>query len=504
MNILVPIASKDKYFSEGNYVFPKPLFDIAGSPLVEHTIKCLLQIKGDFRFTVVVQEEDCRSFALDSVLRMSTKDRDANIVKLRAPTQGAICSCLMAINYFDPDEELIIANSDQVIHADLNDIISDFRKRKLDGGVVTFDTAHPRFSYIRIDETATIVEVDEKNVISRLGIAGVYYFRRSSDFVQSAAQVLINNSPIQGAFYISQALNEMILAGKILGHCKIPSESYFPLYSPQKITEYEDELFSARHAPATRGPKPILVIPMAGEGARFVRAGYKEPKPFINVAGKSMIQRVLENLDFKSFETVLLARAEHLARLPSPVRELIVGNSIRVVPVDQLTEGSVCTILLGRREIDRNAPLLIANCDQLVDFDCKDFIADCINRKLDGSILVFREPSGDPKWSYVRTDASGHVIEAREKVAISDLATVGIYFFAKAGDFIDAALDMIAHNDRVNNEFYTCPVYNYLIKQGQKVGIYEIPKVAMHGLGVPEDLERFLSSFSEGANIGTV
>ena len=137
-----------------------------------------------------------------------------------------------------------------------------------------------------------------------------------------------------------------------------------------------------------------------------------------------------------------------------------------IVPVDQLTEGSVCTILLARNEIDRNAPLLIANCDQIVDFDCSEFIDDCIERKLDGSILVFREPGRSPKWSYAKTDDQQIVREVREKVAISDLATVGIYFFSKASYFIDSATDMIARNDRVNNEFYTCPVYNYMIAAG--------------------------------------
>jgi NDP-sugar pyrophosphorylase family protein len=231
---------------------------------------------------------------------------------------------------------------------------------------------------------------------------------------------------------------------------------------------------------------------MAGEGSRFVKAGYKLPKPFIDVGGKPMISCVLDNLDSKNFDVVLLARTAHLEAEPGLAETLMEEHGSRIVKVDRLTEGSVCTILLARREIDRNAPLLIANCDQIVDFDCATFIKDCLDRKLDGSILVFREPDRDTKWSYALVNDDGIVVETREKVAISDLATVGIYFFAKAAHFIDAAIDMMARNDRVNNEFYTCLVYNYMIAQGQRVGIYEIAQDAMHGIGVPEDLDVYI------------
>ena len=214
-----------------------------------------------------------------------------------------------------------------------------------------------------------------------------------------------------------------------------------------------------------------------------------------------MISRVLENLGSVNFDVVLLARRSHLDSQPEMFAALAAQSGIKIVPVDQHTEGSVCTILLGRSEIDRDAPLLIANCDQIVDFDCAEFVNDCVERKLDGSILVFREPGKNPKWSYAKINDQQIVTEVREKVAISDLATVGIYFFAKASYFFDAATDMIAHNDRVNGEFYTCPVYNYMIAEGLRVGVYEIASSAMHGIGTPEDLDAYYNR-PEGRTAG--
>ncbi|HEX2654701.1 MAG TPA: glycosyltransferase family 2 protein [Xanthobacteraceae bacterium] len=504
MNILVPIAGRDRYFPEGQFVFPKPLVDICGTPLIEHTLRALLGIDGDPRFTFVVQEQDCKSYSLDDVVKVVAGPRRADIVQIIAPTQGAICSCLMAIDHIDPDEELLIANGDQVLLANLNEAINDLRRREYDAGVVTFQSTHPRFSYVRADDEGHIVETAEKRVISRLAIAGLYYFRRGSDFIEGAKRVLLNNNPVHEAFFISQALNEMILSGKTVGHHRIEADTYYPLYSPQKILEFEEALLSQRINYGLSVQRPTLVIPMAGEGARFVKAGYALPKPFIDVCGMPMISRVLDNLSHKAFDVVLLARTAHLEAEPELAQSLTKDHGFKVVKVDRLTEGSVCTILLARHEINRNAPLLIANCDQIVDFDCGKFIKDCMDRKLDGSILVFREPGRDPKWSYARIDDCGTVLEVREKVAISDLATVGIYFFAKAGYFIDAAIDMIARNDRVNNEFYTCPVYNYMIAQGQRVGVYEIAQSAMHGLGVPEDLDAYIQLCNGVPRVGNL
>jgi dTDP-glucose pyrophosphorylase len=121
--------------------------------------------------------------------------------------------------------------------------------------------------------------------------------------------------------------------------------------------------------------------------------------------------------------------------------------------------------------------------------DVSNYINDCQRRELDGSILTFY--ANETKWSYAKTDEHGLVVEVREKEVISEFATVGLYYFSRGRDFVNSAVKMIANNDRVNNEFYTCPVYNYAISAGLKIGVYNIDKNAMYGLGTPEDLENF-------------
>ena len=262
-----------------------------------------------------------------------------------------------------------------------------------------------------------------------------------------------------------------------------------------------------------------IVIPMAGAGSRFAKEGYTKPKPFIPVRGtgyttqdnerqntttqdktmqdKTMIECVLQNLTTPNAKFTLIALKAHLEGFKELVEGIRAEFKASFIPIKALTQGTACTILQAQHIIDNDTPLLIANSDQIVDLNIKDFIDDCFLRKLDGSILCFEEPSKDTKWSFVRTDEKHLVCEVREKEAISTLASVGIYLFARGSDFINAANAMIAANERVNNEFYTAPVYNHCIKRGLKIGIYLIKKSQMHGLGTPQDLaeyERFLKN----------
>ncbi|EAI4427326.1 lipopolysaccharide biosynthesis protein [Campylobacter jejuni] len=233
-----------------------------------------------------------------------------------------------------------------------------------------------------------------------------------------------------------------------------------------------------------------IVIPMAGLGSRFAKAGFDKPKPFIDVLDKPMIVRVLENLKYKDARYILIARKEHLTKEKKLVDEIKNNFNVEFIPIDKLTEGTACTVLYARKYINNDMPLMIANSDQIVDINIADFINDSFKRGLDGSILTFIDKEKNPKWSFAKLN-NDLVVEVKEKEAITEFATVGIYFFNKGKIFVESAIDMIIENDRVNNEFYTCPVYNYAIKSGAKIGIYNIDFSKMYGIGTPEDLEIF-------------
>jgi len=243
---------------------------------------------------------------------------------------------------------------------------------------------------------------------------------------------------------------------------------------------------------------PVLniVVPMAGRGQRFVDAGYKVPKPLIPVHGQPMIQRVIKNIapPAERHRFIFIALAEHLQShdLSGKLRQWAPGCAI--VPVNTVTEGAACTVLLAEAEINTDDPMIIANCDQWVMADMDRFVVEQEKRNLDGLIMTMT--AHDPKWSFARTDANGLVTEVQEKNPISDQATVGIYMYRRGRDFVESAHDMIRKNIRVNNEFYVAPVYNEMIAKGARIGCFSIGSVedGMYGLGTPDDLTAFLAN----------
>jgi len=239
-----------------------------------------------------------------------------------------------------------------------------------------------------------------------------------------------------------------------------------------------------------------ILIPMAGLGSRFAKEGYKKPKPFIDVLGKPMIVRVLENLAYKDANFILIAQKSHLEQEKELVSKIQKDFNVTFIAIDKLTQGTACTALYARKFINNTTPLLIANSDQIVDIDIADFIQDCFKRKLDGSILCFVDEEKNPKWSFVRVQ-NDLVVELKEKEVISDIATVGIYLYSQGAFFVEASLDMMIEQDLVNGEYYTAPSYNYLIKEGKKIGIYNINPNQMHGIGTPQDLKTYEALYAK-------
>ncbi len=232
-----------------------------------------------------------------------------------------------------------------------------------------------------------------------------------------------------------------------------------------------------------------VVIPAAGQGKRFAEAGYQHPKPLIVVNGRPMIDLVLDN--FRGVGSpIVLMQSRHVAQYCADAVIKQLAPDARIVEVDGMTEGAACTVLKAEALIDSGNELILANSDQYVDADLTEFVEKMRALRADAGLLTFQDDH--PKWSYARHDAGGRVTEVAEKVVISDQATVGVYYCRRGSDFVRYARQMIAKNIRVNGEFYVCPVFNEFLADGKAVYLHEIAKSQMHGLGTPEDLERFL------------
>lgn len=231
-----------------------------------------------------------------------------------------------------------------------------------------------------------------------------------------------------------------------------------------------------------------IVIPMAGRGSRFAQAGYKMPKPLIDIYGHPMIEYVTKNITPKcDHRFIYICQQEHLEKFGLRDELERMAPGCEIITIDHITEGAACTVLLAEKYIDYDDPMMIANSDQFVDTDINKYL-EAIG---DADGLIMTMPASDPKWSYIKYNEEKQVTLVREKEVISDEATVGIYNYAHGSDYVKYAHQMIEKDIRVNNEFYVAPVYNEAIEDGKRIAFCDVG-VKMHGLGIPEDLNAFM------------
>ena len=241
INVLMPLSGGSRFFDSEEYFYPKMLIEIQGKPMVQHAIENLQTLHKDLNFIFVVKRSDCTKFHLDDTLRLLANS-DCKIIMLDHETKGAACSALMAIDEINSDHPLIISNFDQIIDSDLAALYSDLEASNADAGCLVFDTTHPRWSFVLLDDGGFVVETAEKRPLSRNAIAGFYYYKHGKDFVGAAQSMIRKLCSNSETFFVSPTFNELILKNKKIKALRIPNEKYHSFYTPQKIEEYEKSL----------------------------------------------------------------------------------------------------------------------------------------------------------------------------------------------------------------------------------------------------------------------
>ena len=241
MNVLIPIAGKDEQFQRHGFAFTKPLVEIDGRSLIEHAWECLRPLEPR-RFLFIIRKDDQLRFNLGDMLTLL--EPNAQIVCAEEQTAGAACTALLAIEHLLNDEELVIANGDQVFTTSVREAVDDFRERNLDAGTIVIDSVHPRWSFVKLGADDLVVEAAEKRPLSRLATAGFYYFRRGRDFVTAAQSMIRKGASVNGAYFVCPTFNELILTGARIGTFQIPRDRYISLATPQAVEDYEQLLVS--------------------------------------------------------------------------------------------------------------------------------------------------------------------------------------------------------------------------------------------------------------------
>jgi NDP-sugar pyrophosphorylase family protein len=501
MKILIPMAGRGQRFLDAGYDTPKPLIVVDGKTIIEHVI---LNFSQDDDFAFGCNEQHLKTTNMEDLLRKNTSK--LQIIPMPYKKEGPIYGLRKMINEINDDEKTVVNYCDFSWKWDYNDFKNKIRETDCDGAVICYKGFHPHLlgegNYATLDSNGLwMKEIKEKHSWHKTKFedwssSGTYYFKKGAYLKKYLAE--IEKRPewkINGEFYVSQLFQLMKEDGLNIYIYEIPFMLQWG--TPQDLEEYNywSEYFNSTRFKDESKRNMNVVIPMAGAGSRFSKEGYDAPKPLIKVDDTHMVIRAVEDLP-KGDNYSFILRKEHTkeTNLESILRNRF--KNTNVIPIDYLTEGQACTVLLAKDHIHNNSSLLIGACDNGMTFNANKFNESI--RSADALIFTFRNnpivKRNPQMYGWVKVDKNNKAINVSVKVPISDNpikdhAVVGSFWFKRGSDFVSCTEEMIKSNDRINNEFYVDNSMNYLIKKGLNVYVFEIDKYICWG--TPNELKTY-------------
>ncbi|MBI4018208.1 MAG: hypothetical protein HY368_01220 [Candidatus Aenigmarchaeota archaeon] len=499
MKIIIPMAgSSGSFIDEGLGL--KPLAMIDGKTMIERV--CGMFPKGS-SFIFLCRKED-----LEQGLEIELKkiSPSAKIVAVAKPTRGVAETVMLADGHAGEDEEIIIHHADSFAVWDFGEFLA--KAREADGALSVFSgfspAAYTHSLYgLAKTESGFVKEIVEKQPFavsadSGYTAAGSYYFRSWRIFRKYAERMMGKNINAGGIFYDSLVFNEMISDGlRVIPYIV---EDFVSWGEPVNVKEY---LFWSGYFASLVGYEDTRkthdmtdLIPAAGKGKRFADAGYKTPKPLINVLGKEMIlQSALSLPKARKYVFVILKEQSDSYGLDKLLKQGIHG--CEVVVIDRMTDGMARTCLMAEKLLDKSKPVLISSCDYSFVYNDEKFEKLVEKEKPDAIIWTFREyPDARlaPKaYGYLVVE-NGAVKKISEKVPISeqphrDHIVQGVFWFRTADLFLWAAKRMIEKGRAINGEYYVATAINEMLEEGMKVLPFEVDKYICWG--TPLDMKTF-------------
>lgn len=236
LNIVIPMAGAGSRFRDAGYSFPKPLIDVGGKPMIQVVVENL-KPSCLHRFIFICQKEHYDQYSLREILKNITDD-NYEVVLLNGVTQGAACTVLTAIDHILGEDDLLIANSDQLVDINIDEYIDFSRKSNSRGTIMTFESSHPKWSYARVDDDGDVLEVAEKKVISNNATVGIYYFSEGNHYIESAKSMIGKDIRVNNEYYVCPVYNEVILSGGKVKIWHITQDKMHGLGTPEDLNLY--------------------------------------------------------------------------------------------------------------------------------------------------------------------------------------------------------------------------------------------------------------------------
>jgi len=493
-------------FVKAGYVDPKPLIVIDGKPIIEHV--CDL-FPGEVKFTFICNSKHLEETNMRQILR-SIKPH-ANIVEIPNHKKGPVYAVSLVEDLIEDEDEVIVNYCDFGSYWDYEDFLKHTRKRDADGAIPAYKRFHPHmlgstnYAFMR-DDNQWMLEIKEKesftdNRNNEYASNGTYYFKKGKFVKKYFNELMQKDINLNGEYYVSLIYNLLIEDGLKVSIYDI--EHMLQWGTPQDVDEYNGWSKYFRHAIEEK-PKPkagensITLIPLAGHGSRFAKAGYQDPKPLISTSGKPMVIQAANSLP-NSKQHIFVTLKEHLKNYPLEKTLKDEFPEAEIITINKVTEGQAITCSLGLKDVDENASLLIAATDNGMIYDKEKYRKLIEAENVDAIIFTFRHhvsSKNNPQmYGWVKIDGMDNAVGVSVKVPVSDNpyddhAIVGTFYFKKVSYFNQALQNLLDKDIKVNGEYYVDSLMGELIELGLNVKVFEIEDYICWG--TPDDYETFV------------
>ncbi|MEO0818513.1 MAG: NTP transferase domain-containing protein [Pseudomonadota bacterium] len=503
--IVIPMSGFGERFRRAGHTLPKPLIPVDGKPIIAHVIDMFPDTE-DFIFICNEDHLSHPDYRMAETLRRYCPT--GKIIGIGAHKLGPTNAVLQAAEHIDPTRPVIINYCDFTCYWDYSEFLSFVTETECDGAIPAYRGFHPHSIgstfYAYVKETGLWMDdIQEKQPwtdtpMNEYASSGTYYFK-SGELCLSAlrAQMALDYS-VNGEYYVSLAYKVLQDAGARTAVYEL--QHFMQWGTPADLEEYLGWSACFRRLLLDSGTRAqqtgAVMVPMAGLGSRFSKAGYATPKPLIQVSGRPMVIQAARDLpDAPVTRFVLRKDLPSLVEIQRKLRTSFVEASPHIL--DGLTEGQAITCLEGLEGLSLDKPLTIGACDNGMLYDTSTFEAlmtgdgpDVIVWTIRGHADGQRRPE---QFGWCETDEDGRIIGMRVKAAPDDPKTApmvtGTFTFRRAGDFARCTQRLVERNGRVNNEFYVDSLVEDAIALGLDVRVFDIDHYI--GWGTPDDLMTF-------------
>ncbi len=505
MQIIIPMAGRGDRFVRAGHKQIKPLIEVDGKPMIEHVIK-LFPSEHDFLF--ICANDHLASTPLREVLqRLAPR---STIVGIEPHKLGPVHSALEAKEHIRDNEQVLLSYCDFSLLWNFHQFAGYVRATGCDGCIPSYRGFHPHslgpnlYGYLKT-RGDWVQEVKEKacftgDKMQEYASAGIYYFKNGAMLKKYFQATVDKDLRANGEFFASLPYNLMLEDRLNVRLYEV--EHFLQWGTPEDLREYQSwSEYFAKHSdwkPRLHNQSGVTLMPMAGEGKRFREMGIDIPKPMIEIDGEPMVERSLASLPLTDrtvaiFQESVDKSSSLRQSLQAPERKL------SVVTLPGPTEGAVCTCLAAEAHIAADKPLIIAACDAALVYDDHRFGALSHDTNVDFIVWTFRDhphANRNPKqyaWVKTREDGSIEAVQCKLPLTDGDVhddpGVTGAFWFRKGHYFLEAAKELLAKDERVNNEYYVDSVVALLAKKGLRGRILDTSHFVC--FGTPEDVRTY-------------